>query len=343
MSDRRIDLRSDTITRPTPGMREAMAEAEVGDDVLGDDPTVLALEERVADMLGKEAAAFTPSGTMANQIAIRAHTRPGDAMLIEQGAHVYRYEAGAPAALSGVTCRLIPGDRGVFAADQLNDELYATNEHFPRLRLVALENTHNRGGGRVWPFETLQSVTDAAKAAGLIRHLDGARLWNAIAATGIDAKQWASCFDSVAVCFSKGLGAPVGSAIVGEKAFITEARRARKQFGGAMRQVGIIAAGAMYALDHHRDRLAEDHANAKRLAAGLAQLDGVTADASQVDTNIVNFDTQRPAADVAAALRQADVHVFDIGPRRIRAVTSMEVTEADMDDVVRRLQAILER
>jgi threonine aldolase len=273
-----IDLRSDTVTMPTPEMRAAMAAAEVGDDVLGDDPTVAALERRTADVLGKEAAVYMPSGTMTNQVAIRAHTEPGDELFCEAEAHCYYYEAGAPAALSGVMCRLIEGRRGIFSAADLKKLLRPANIHHPRSRLVCLENTHNRGGGSIWPLEASAEVASAAREAGMAMHLDGARLWNASVATGIAEKTYAAHFDSLSVCFSKGLGAPVGSALAGSPEFIQRARRFRKMFGGGMRQAGIIAAGALYALEHHRARLADDHANAKALAEGLAEIRGLEVD-----------------------------------------------------------------
>ena len=263
-----IDLRSDTVTKPTPAMREAMARAEVGDDVFGDDPTVKALESRTAELLGKEAALFVPSGTMANQLAIRSHTEPGDEILVEANAHIYYYEGGAPAAMSGVMCRCINGQRGIFTGADVEASLRPADQHFPRTRLVCLENTHNRGGGKIWSIGQVQEVAAGVRKHGLQLHLDGARLWNASVAAGIPERDYATYFDTISVCFSKGLGAPVGSALVGPKAFIERARRFRKMFGGGMRQAGIIAAGALFALDNHRARLAEDHANAKALPPG---------------------------------------------------------------------------
>lgn len=321
-----IDLRSDTVTRPTSAMRQAMAAAEVGDDVLGDDPTVVALERRTAELLGKEAACYMPSGTMTNQVALRVHTEPGDEVLLEASAHVYLFEAGGPAALSGVMCRLIPGQRGVFTAADVRAALRPSNVHFPPSKLVCVENTHNVGGGSIWPVETVAEVEAAAREAGLRMHLDGARLWNAAAATGIPEREYASHFDSVSVCFSKGLGAPVGSALAGTRAFIERARRFRKQFGGGMRQAGVIAAGALYALEHHRSRLVEDHANAKLLAEGIAAMPGVSIDAATVQTNIVFFEvTAMPAAELADRLSRAGVLMLARGTR-IRAVTHLDVS-----------------
>ncbi|HZT81959.1 MAG TPA: GntG family PLP-dependent aldolase, partial [Gemmataceae bacterium] len=261
MPDAVIDLRSDTVTRPTPGMRAAMAAAEVGDDVFDEDPTVNRLQERVAALLGKEAALFVPSGTMSNQVCVRTHTQPGDELLCDVNCHIYNYEAGGPAVLSGVTCRCVEGDCGILDVSQLDGLVRPDNEHFVRTRLVCLENTHNRGGGKVYPLEKVQAISAWARRAGLATHLDGARLWNAVVATGVPAQEWARHFDSVSVCFSKGLGAPVGSALAGPRDFVAKARRTRKLFGGGMRQAGVLAAAALYALDHHVERLAEDHRN----------------------------------------------------------------------------------
>lgn len=326
-----IDLRSDTVTLPTPAMRRAMAEAEVGDDVFGEDPTVSRLEERTAELLGKEAALFVPSGTMANQLAVRAQTEPGDEVLIEAEAHIYYYEAGAPAALSGVMCRCLRGQRGIFTADDLRMAVRPPDQHFPRARLVCVENTHNRGGGSVWPLDTFTAVAAAARAGELRLHLDGARLWNASVATGIPERTYAAWADSVTVCFSKGLGAPVGSALAGSGEFVARARRFRKQFGGGMRQAGILAAGALHALEHHRARLAEDHENARALAEGLARLPGVTLDPTTVQTNMVLLRVPSlPAQTIVERLEALGVRVLATGPHAIRAVTNLNVTRADV-------------
>lgn len=326
-----IDLRSDTITKPTPDMRRAMYEAEVGDAVFGDDPTVNALEERTAELLGKEAAAYMPSGTMTNQTALRAHTEPGDEIIIEEQAHVYYYEGGAPAALSGVMCRLVKGERGVFTAEAVSALLRFEDLHFPRTRLICLENTHNRGGGSVWPLERVEEIAALAAKNGLGMHLDGARLWNASVATGIPEREYARHFDSVSVCFSKGLGAPVGSALAGTAEFIKRARRFMKQFGGYMRQAGIIAAGALYALEHNRERLAEDHANAKLLAEELAAVPGIVIDPSAVQTNIVRFG-HRSLNPVEVMLKayEAGVYILPSGRETLRAVASMAVGREEM-------------
>ncbi|HUU92815.1 MAG TPA: low-specificity L-threonine aldolase [Phycisphaerae bacterium] len=337
-----IDLRSDTVTRPTPEMRRAMAEADVGDDVLGDDPTVARLEARVCDVLGKEAAVYMPSGTMTNQVAIRAWTEPGDEIILEASAHSYFYESGGPAALAGVMCRLIDGERGLFTADQVRAVLRPANEHFPRTKLVAVENTHNRGGGTVWPLEQIAEVEAVAREAGLAMHLDGARLWNAAVASGIAESEYASHFDSVSVCFSKGLGAPVGSALAGDAEFVSRARRFRKMFGGGMRQAGIIAAGALYALDHHRERLIRDHANAKRLAEGIAGLDGIEIDTATVETNIVIFRvTSMAAPDLVERLGAAGVLVLARDAESIRAVANLNVTADQVEETIEHFTTIL--
>lgn len=326
-----IDLRSDTVTQPTPEMRRAMAAAEVGDDVLGDDPTVGELERATAELLGLPAAVYMPSGTMTNQVAIRAHTEPGDEILLAENAHSYIYESGGPAALSGVTCKLLPADRGMFTAADVRAALRPQNVHFPRARLLCVENTSNRGGGSIWPSEQIAAVAAVAREAGLAMHMDGARLWNASVATGLPERDYAKPFDSVSVCYSKGLGAPVGSALAGGEAFIARARRFRKMFGGGMRQAGIIAAGALHALRHQRDRLAEDHANARALAAGLAEIDGIDLDVATVETNILIFRlTALPADRLVERLEARGVLVLATAADSIRAVTNLMVGAADI-------------
>ena len=331
-----IDLRSDTITQPTAAMREAMASADVGDDVFGEDPTMELLEARVAEMLGKEAAVFTPSGTMANQLALRAHTEPGDEILIDGNGHIYYYEAGGPAALAGVMCRCLPGVRGIFTVGDVEAALRHDDQHFSPTKLVCVENTHNRGGGSVWPIERIREIEEVSHCNGLRLHLDGARLWNASIATGIPERDYAAHFDSVSVCFSKGLGAPIGSALCGTQEFIRRARRFRKMFGGGMRQAGIIAAGALHALEHHRTRLAEDHANAQALAAGLSQLSGLTVDPASVQTNIVLIRVgTSPAQELARKLDQAGVRVFAVGPDTLRAVTNLMVSSDGISEALK--------
>jgi len=323
-------------------MREAMARAEVGDDVFGDDPTVARLEARAAEILGKEAAVFTPSGTMANQLALRAHTEPGDEILIDGNAHIYYYESGAPAALAGVMCRCLPGVCGVFTAADVEAALRPADQHFAPTKLVCVENTHNRGGGNVWPMERIREIAEVSRQRKLRLHLDGARLWNAAVATGIPERDYAEHFDSVSVCFSKGLGAPVGSALCGSREFIQRARRFRKMFGGGMRQAGIIAAGALYALEHHRARLAEDHANARALAEGLSRMPRLELDPATVRTNMVLFRSRTlPAATLAGALDQAGVRVLAVGPDSIRAVTNLMVSSKDISGALERFERIL--
>ncbi len=334
MVDLPIELRSDTFTRPTAGMRAAMHAAEVGDDVFGEDPTVNLLEERVADLLGKEAALYVPSGTMSNQIGVRCHTQPGDEMLCDVNCHIYNYEAGAAVVLSGVSPRTLEGDYGILDFSQLEGKIRPINDHMVRTRLVCLENTHNRGGGRIFPLEKIQAIRAWTQRHGLALHLDGARLWNAVVATGVTLRTWANEFDSVSVCFSKGLGAPVGSALVGPRAFITRARRVRKLFGGGMRQAGVLAAAALYALDHHRDRLAEDHRNARTLAEAVADTPGLRLTPPDVQTNILIIEVDRDlgsAADVQRTLNEHGVLVLTTGPQHLRAVTHLDVSAAQAE------------
>jgi threonine aldolase len=329
-----IDLRSDTVTRPTPAMRAAMLAAEVGDDVFHEDPTVNRLEERVAALLGKEAAMYVPSGTMSNQIGVKAHTQPGDELICETHCHIYNNEAGGPAALSGVTCRTFEGDYGILDATQLDGKIRPNNEHQVRTRLVCLENTHNRGGGRIYPLEKIQAISAWTHANNLMLHLDGARLWNAIVATGTSAQEWCKPFDSVSVCFSKGLGAPVGSALNGSKEFIARARRVRKLFGGGMRQAGVLAAACLYALDNNRERLVEDHRNARVIAQAIADTPGLRHDPPEVDTNLIWFEADPElgtAADVVAALHKHGVLVFATGRTMLRACTHLDVSAAQAE------------
>ena len=331
-----LDLRSDTVTKPCPAMRAAMAQAEVGDAVIDIDPTVAALEERTAELLGKPAAIFMPSGTMTNQAALRIHCQPGDDFLCEEYCHIYNWEQGAFAQLSGLVARTVEGKDGIFGVEQLIGKARQASDHSVGTKLLCLENTHNRGGGRIWPYELLQEVCWWAKQAGLARHLDGARLFNAVVATGISAKQWSENFESVSVCFSKGLGAPVGSALAGSEEFIASARRIRKLFGGGMRQAGIVAAGALYALEHNVDRLADDHAHAKKLAETIANVPGVKLETEIIDSNIVIFalSESMPTAQVVAdALEREGVLVMAISERLIRLVTHLDVDAAAIDQV----------
>jgi threonine aldolase len=338
-----VDLRSDTVTRPTPAMRAAMAAAEVGDDVFGDDPTVNRLQQRVAALLGQEAALFVPSGTMANQLAIRSVCEPGDELILDQTTHSYNYEAGGPAALAGVSVALMSGPRGLFTPDQVAALVRPQDDHFPRSRMVIIENTNNRGGGSVWPVESVAAIRPAADRHGLHVHLDGARLMNACVARGLKPTDYTRHVDSVSLCFSKGLGAPVGSILAGRREFIVRAHRFRKMLGGGMRQVGILAAAALYALDHHVERLTEDHTHARRLAAALAELPGVRIDPATVETNIVLFDIDPrlgTAAEFVARVRERGVWVLALGPQRVRAVTHLDVSAEQIESAIRTLREI---
>jgi threonine aldolase len=341
-----IDLRSDTVTKPSPAMRKAMADAEVGDDVLGDDPTVIRLQEKTAALLGKEAAIYVPSGSMANQTSIRAQTQPGDEIIAHLDSHIYHYEAGAPAALSGCSLRLLPGDRGLFDADAVRGAVRPPDSHFPRSALVVIENTHNRGGGSCWSVDAVARIRGVADAFGLKIHLDGARLMNCCVAKGCKPTDYTRYADTVSICFSKGLGAPVGSAVAGTKETIKRVHRFRKMFGGGMRQAGIIAAGALYALEHNIERLAEDHANAKRLALAVADMPHVSIDPATVETNLLFFDLS-PAFGTAKALcdtlHERGVWMLPTGPQRVRAVTHLDVPAAAIERAITIIHDTLRR
>jgi threonine aldolase len=325
-----VDLRSDTVTRPTPAMRAAMAAADVGDDVFGEDPTLNALEARVAALLGKQAGLFVPSGTMANQIAIRLLTEPGDEVLMESHAHPFLYEAGGPAVISGVTTRLVPGVRGVLDPDAVRAALRPPNVHHAVPTLLSVENTANRGGGTVVSVERCEALAEVARQAGLRTHLDGARLWNAHAATGTSLAAFAAPFDVVNVCFSKGLGAPVGSMLVTDAARMPRARRFRKMLGGGMRQAGLLAAACHHALDHHLPRLADDHRRARALHAGLADA-GFTADVPE--TNMI-YVRCADAHALAAALAERGVRSVALQHDAIRLVTHLEIDDDAVDHAI---------
>jgi len=328
-----VDLYSDTVTRPTADMRRFMCEAEVGDEQKFEDPTVNQLCEMVAELLGKEAAVFLPSGTMCNEIALRVHARPGEEVIAHHTAHPIHFESGGPGALAGVNMRGIDGPRGQFDADAVEAAVRPAFRHFPRSRLVWVEQTSNLGGGSIWPLARIEAVTAVARRHGLATHLDGARLMNAVVASGVSAREYAAPFDSAWIDFTKGLGAPVGAALAGSRAFIEEAWRLKQQMGGAMRQAGIIAAGGVYALRHHVKRLADDHANARRLAEGLAALPSVSLDPSTVETNIVFFELtgEVTAADAVDRLLAHGVRMGALGPRTIRAVTHLDVDAAGIE------------
>jgi threonine aldolase len=323
-----VDLRSDTVTRPTRAMRSAMADAEVGDDVFGDDPTVQALERRIAELAGKEAALYVPSGTMGNQLAIKCQTEPGDEVLVELESHIFQYEQGGIGANSGCLAHVVTSERGAFPASAIEAALRAEDDHVAHVRLVCVENTHNRHGGAIVPLPVLAAVGAAARARGVRVHLDGARLWNASVATGIPIAEWARHADTVMMCFSKGLGAPIGSILTGPAPLIRQARRVRKRWGGGMRQVGILAAACLHALDHHVERLADDHRRAKTLAAGFARAPGVSV--WPVDTNIIYLELEHPALaapQVLADLEAHGVRMARYGPRRLRAITHLDVDD----------------
>ncbi len=339
-----IDLVSDTATQPSQGMREFMVQAPLGDEQRQEDPTVNALQNRVASLLGTEAALYLPSATMANEIALKVHTQPGDEVIADRTAHIINAEAGGPAVLSGVMIQAVHGARGVFTPDQVEQAVRREGPHYPRTRLVSVEQTSNLGGGTVWPLETLRAVAAAARRHNLRTHMDGARLMNAVVASRIPAPEQTQGYDSVTFCLTKGLGCPVGALISGDRAFIAEARRLKHRFGGAMRQAGIIAAAGLYALDHNIDRLAEDHANAKILARGLAEVPGVAIEVAHVETNIVFFDV----AGVGLTATEAVQHMLARGVRMgatgrtlIRAVTHLDVSRADVERAVEVAQAIL--
>ena len=329
-----IDLRSDTVTRPTPAMRQAMAEAEVGDDVYGEDPTVNALEAEVAELLGQEAALFVPSGTLGNQLGIRLLVPPGKELVCDTVAHIVRAELGSAAVLGGITFRTWRAERGLLDVDEIADLVTPdAGPHMVSTAAVAVENTHNFGGGTVQPGAAVDALRDLARDGGFALHLDGARLWNAHVATGVPLRELAAGFDTVSVCLSKGLGAPVGSVLASSAARIADGRVWRKRYGAGMRQAGILAAAGRYALAHHIDRLADDHARARRLAEAL------NVDPSTVDTNIVAFDVADAPA-VAAAAREQGVLISVLSPRRARLVTHLDVDDDAIDQAIKVLQPL---
>jgi len=331
-----IDLRSDTVTTPTEGMRKAIASAEVGDNVFDDDPTVHRLEQHVAELLGKDDAVYVPSGTMSNQVALRTHTEPGDVVLASQGAHILVHELGAAAAISGIHIEQLPSTLGAFTSDAVREAFPERgglpDALFEPITLLAVENTHNAAGGTVWDPQQLIAVNATAHEEGLATHLDGARLWNAAIASGTSEAALATGFDTVSVCFSKGLGAPMGSALVGSGALIHRARRFKQMFGGGFRQAGMMAAGALYAVTNQRERLAEDHANASRLARGLAETPGVDVDLETVQTNMIYFDlTDVPAGEFVETCRRNGVALLSDSDSSIRVVCHLGVSAPDVD------------
>ena len=331
-----IDLRSDTVTKPSDAMRKAMARAEVGDDVYGEDPTVNRLQDMAAAMLGKKAALFVPSGTMANQLSIRIQTQPGQEVIVESKSHIVRYEQGAAGALSGVQLHWVTGERGIMTAEQIEAAIRPKDPYSIRTALICLENTHNAGGGTIYPLSTIERIREVALRHGIPMHLDGARLFNAVAATTLPPTSYAQNFETVSLCLSKGLGAPVGSLILtNDSTLIERARRFRRMYGGGMRQAGILAAAGIYALEHNIGRLKEDHDNAKRLARKLQQIPSISVNLQHVDTNIVIFDVvnhrHSPTA-LVTALKQEGVLVNAIGGTSFRAVTHLDVSAKQIDE-----------
>lgn len=344
MHEIRIDLYSDVVTKPTPEMREYMSKAEVGDEKGGEDPTVNRLNEMVAELLGKEAAIFLPSGTMCNIIAVRSFCRPGDEILLDHTAHSLLFETGGPAALSGAMLHPIVGQRGIFTGHDVDEAVQPDDPHCPRTSLVWVEQTANIAGGTIWPLSTIQDVCAAARKHGLACHMDGARLMNAVVAMGTSAADYSAGFDSVWLDYSKGLGAPVGAGLAGSKAFIEEATRLKFQFGGAMRQAGIIAAGAIYALEHNIDRLAEDHANAELLCRGLCEIDGLTVEPAE--TNMVFFDVAgigTTSHEFNDALLSHGMRVSIIGRTRARAVTHLDVNREQIEEALEIIRNVVSR
>lgn len=334
MTEKLIDLRSDTVTKPTAAMRQVMASAEVGDDVFGEDPSVNALQQKVAQLFGMESALFVPSGTMGNQLAIKCHTQPGDEVICEENCHSFNYEGGGPASLSGVQMRPLPGVRGVITAEQIEAAIRPADHHFPQTRLVILENTHNRAGGAIFPLDEIIKIRELTKRHQLKLHLDGARLWNAHIATGIPLHEYGKYFDSISVCLSKGLGAPVGSVLVGSREFIEQAHRYRKIWGGGMRQAGILAAAGLYAIENHLQRLRDDHARAQRLAKCLNQYPQIKIDMEATQTNIVIADVQETglkAPELAVTLKENGLLCIAFSPTKIRMVTHLDVDDGDID------------
>jgi len=339
-----IDLSSDTMTKPSPGMLQTMVEAEVGFGISGEDPTVNLLEQRITEMLGKEAALFVPSGTMANQVALLTHTRPGDEVILDREAHVINYEAGGMAALGSVQPFLLDSHRGIIEPEQVEQSVRFPDAHFPPSRLVWLENTHNNGGGAVFPLEKMKAIRNVAMNYNLAVHMNGARLFNASVASGIEPVEYAAQVDSVSIGFSKGLGAPMGSMLMGDKDFITRAHRYRQMLGGMVRKSGILAAAAIYALDNNLKRLGEDHKNAKRLGEGLAEIDGVKIIRGPIETNLVFIDvveTGKNALEIMNEACEQDVLILPEGFTIMRAVTHLGVSAEDIEKTIEVLHAVM--
>ena len=338
-----IDLRSDTVTKPSPAMRKAMAKAVVGDDVFDDDPTVQRLEAMVAKILGKERALYVPSGTMGNEGSLKILTKPGDEVLCEAGSHIYKNEVGAASALSGIQLHIIQGNKGVFTAQQIEPEIPVPDVHHPLMSVIVIENTHTTAGGTVFPIDEVRKIRKLADRFDIKMHLDGARLWNACIATGLKPVDYAKYFETVTVCLSKGLGAPIGSVLASTEKMIFEARRVRKRLGGGMRQVGIIAEAGIYALKHNFARIKEDHQNARWLAERLVEIDGIEIDMETVQSNLVVFDiagTGKKVMDVVGALKRRGVLVVPFGGLTLRAVTHLDVDRRDLERAVKIIQKV---
>jgi len=334
----RVDLRSDTVTQPTPGMREAMAKAKVGDDVLGDDSTVIELQNRLAGILGKEAALLVPSGTMSNAVAIKSQTRPGDEIVTHRKSHIYMYEAGGYAVLAGCSISLVEGDRGQMAPDDVQRairKVAGSDSHYPECTLICVENSANVGGGSIYEQKTMDAICEIAHLNDCNAHLDGARMFNAVVASGTEASRMVRQFDTVSVCLSKGLGAPVGSVLVGNESTIAEAHRWRKMFGGGMRQAGLLAAAGLYALDNNIDRLSEDHARARRLAEAVNEIGKYSVDLGAVQSNMVYVDCQYGGAkELVDSLAIKGVDVLDLSESTVRAVIHLHITDEDIDRAI---------
>ena len=341
----RVDLRSDTVTQPVSGMRAAMTEAKVGDDVFGEDPTVNELQNRVAALLGKEAGLFVPSGTMSNAVAIRCHTQPGDEIIAEENSHIYVYEGGGYAALSGCSIALVPSRSGIMNASDVESKIRKSahgKSHFPNGTLVCVENTSNRGGGTCYSQEEIDQIGEIARKHECALHMDGARLFNASVATDVEPDRMVRDCDTVSICLSKGLGAPVGSVIVGTQELIAQAHRWRKMFGGGMRQAGVLAAAGLYALDHNRTRLVEDHRRAFQLAQTVAELKGVNIDFNSVQTNMVYLQTEIPAVQIVKKMGMQGVDMLAIGENLIRLVTHLHINDGDIEHCVHAFRTVFD-
>ncbi|MFD1015272.1 threonine aldolase family protein [Winogradskyella rapida] len=336
-----IDLRSDTVTKPSKGMLDAMMSAEVGDDVFREDPTMNALEERLATMFGKEKALFFPSGSMANQVAIKLHTQPGEQVICDKYAHIYNYEVGGVAFHSGATCKLLDGHRGMFTAKQVEEAISPSAYYYSQSRLVEVENTTNKGGGACWDFSEIEKIKTVCKTHDLGFHLDGARLWNAMVSKNETPLQYGTAFDSISVCLSKGLGCPVGSVLLGDEALMEKSLSLRKLFGGNMRQVGYLAAAGLYALDHHVERLAEDHKKAKEIGAVLAQLSFIKK-VEPIETNIIIFELNDDVdeAHFLNQLLEKNIHIIGMGSGKLRMVTHLDYTDQMHDKLLSELGSI---